>query len=151
MYKLCPSCRGEFQQWVESCPDCGVALVAADAALPPTPPPPDELPPAHELVCVERGDPRALREIAARLQSVGISCRIDGHPSGSFGVYVLPADAEEAVRTRTQLIHESLPELAGQTLEAGTELAECPACGEPLAEAAQECAACGLAFPEAGD
>ena len=123
------------------------------------------LPPAHELSCIERGDPRALREIAERFQTAGISCRIDGYPpdepirlgarrgSGvatSFGLYVLPADVEEAARLRTQHLQQSLPEAAGYAVAAGTELHECPACGEPLAEAARDCAACGLEFPEAG-
>lgn len=167
MFKVCPSCGGEFQQWVASCPDCAVPLalasaetLRADAAAPAR-----ELPPARELVCVERGDPRALHEIAERLQAAGFSCRIDAYPpdepirlggrrgagvATTFGLYVLPADAEAAREVRTQLVRESLPEAAGLELAAGGELSACPACGEPLAEAARECAACGLAFPEAG-
>ena len=161
MFKLCPSCRSEFQDWVTHCPDCKVALQLSGAALPPQPA--RELPPARELSCIERGDPRALHEIAERLQAAGLSCRIDAYPpdepirlggrgSGvatTFGLYVHPADAEEATRVRTRLVQETLPESVGHELAAGTELHDCPACGEPLAEAARECAACGLAFPEA--
>ena len=120
---------------------------------------------AHELACIERGDPRALREIAERLQTAGISCRIDAYPpdepirlggrrgsgvANTFGLYVLPADAADAARVRTEHLQRSLPEAAGYQVAAGTELHECPACGEPLAEAAPDCAACGLEFPEAG-
>jgi hypothetical protein len=163
MFKVCPSCRGEFQDWVARCPDCDVALQLAGAVLPPQPV--GELPPARELTCIERGDPRALHEIAERLQAAGLSSRIAsyppdekirlGGPRGSgvattFGLYVRPADAEEATRLRTQLVQETLPESVGHTVVAGTELHDCPACGEPLAEGARECAACGLAFPEAG-
>jgi len=163
MFKLCPDCRGEFQHWVSRCPDCGAELQVADgAALPQTP---RELPPPREMTCLERGDPRGLYEIAARLQAEGISCRIDAYPpdepirlgarrgSGvatTFGLYVLPGDAEAAARVRTQQVAESLPEAAGHALAAaGTELAACPACGEALAEGARACAACGLEFPEA--
>jgi uncharacterized protein with PIN domain len=164
MFKVCPDCRGEFQSWVERCPDCNVALQLGSAdALPAAPA--RELPPARELSCVERGDPRALHEIAERLQLAGISCRIDAYPpdepirlggrrgSGvatTFGLYVRPADAERATELRTQHIQQSLPESVGYEVAAGTELHDCPACGEPIAETARECAACGLEFPEAG-
>jgi uncharacterized protein (DUF983 family) len=164
MFKICPEGHGEFQQRVTHCPDCGVALQLATSADPPARAA-LELPPARELVCIERSDARALHEIAERLQMGGISCRIDGYPpdepirlggrrgagvATTFGLYVLPADAKEATRLRTQHLHQSLPEAAGYEVAAGTELHECPACGEPLAEAARDCAACGLEFPEAG-
>jgi hypothetical protein len=162
VFKVCPGCRGEFQQWVERCPDCGEALVAAEAAPPPAAR--QELPPARELVCVERGDPRALHEVAARLAAEGVSCRIDAYPPGepirgparrgagvgpSFGLYVLAADEAEARRVRTEMVREALPDGAALGVEAGAELAACPACGEALAEGAQACAACGLEFPDA--
>lgn len=163
MFKVCPSCGGEFQQWVTQCPDCAVALqIGGGPSLPAAAP--RELPPARELVCIERGDPRALHEIAERLQVAGLSCRIDPYPpdepirpggrrgSGvatTFGLYVLPAEAEDATRLRTEHVRETLPEAAGYEVAAGTELSACPACGEPLADAARECAACGLAFPDA--
>jgi len=164
MFKVCPSCGGEFQAWVTSCPDCGVALqLGGEATLPVAP---RELPPARELECIERGDPRALHEIAERLQAAGISCRIDAYPpdepirlggkrgtgvATTFGLYVLRTDAEAATRVRTQHVRESLPETAGHEVAAGTELSACPACGEPIADGAHECVACGLAFPEAGE
>lgn len=163
MFKHCPSCRGEFQNWVERCPDCGTALVLAEAKPPPETR--EELPPASELVCLERGDPRTLHEIAQRFQAAGLSCRIDVYPAdgkiqlgqrGSgvttpFGLYVRARDEAEAKRIRLEQVRETLPEAAGHSLGAGAELADCPACGEPLAEAARECAACGLEFPEAAE
>ncbi len=36
---FCPKCRDEFQDWVEVCPDCGVALVDK---LPEPPAPPEK-------------------------------------------------------------------------------------------------------------
>jgi hypothetical protein len=166
MFKLCPSCGGEFQQWVTQCPDCAVPLqiggpdggsveTAARA-------PAEELPPASELTCLRRGDPYALHEIAERLQQEGISCRIDVYPPGesirlgarrgagvatTFGLYVRPADAARAGAVRDQLVRESAPDAAGAG--AGVDLSACPACGEPLADAATACAACGLEFPDA--
>ena len=35
----CPSCRGEFQDWVITCPDCGVGTVTVLPELPPEPEP----------------------------------------------------------------------------------------------------------------
>ena len=163
MFKLCPSCRSEFQDWVTRCPDCNVELQHSSA--PPPAPPVGELPPARELTCIERGDPRALHEIAERLQAEGLSCRIGAYPpdepirlggqrgagvATTFGLYVHPADAEAATRVRTRLVQETLPESIGHEVAAGTELHACPACGAPLAENARECAECGLEFPEAG-
>ena len=163
MFKICPEGHGEFQQRVTHCPDCGAALQLATSAEPPVRTVVG-LPPAHELTCIERGDPRALHEIAEQLQSAGVSCRIDAYPpdqpirlgrrgagvATTFGLYVRPADAEAATRLRTQHLQQTLPEAASVRLATGTELLECPACGEPLAETARDCAACGLEFPEAG-
>lgn len=164
MFKICPEGHGEFQQWVERCPDCGAALRLATSTEPPRPEVVG-LPPAHELTCIERGDPRALHEIAGQLQSAGISCRIDAYPpdqpirlggrrgsgvSTTFGLYVRPDEAERATQLHAQHLQRSLPEAVGHGVAAGTELHECPACGEPIAEAARECPECGLVFPEAG-
>src|SRR5688572_3865695 len=84
MFKVCPSCGGEFQHWVTQCPDCAVALQTGGpgAGAPPARAPAEELPPASELTCLQRGDPYALHEIAERLQAAGLSCRIDVHPPG---------------------------------------------------------------------
>jgi hypothetical protein len=123
MFKICPAGHGEFQQRVTHCPDCGAALQLATSADPPARAA-LALPAAHELACIERGDPRALHESAERLQTAGISCRIDAYPpdepirlggrrgSGvatSFGLYVLPADAEEAGSCARSTCNKTLP------------------------------------------
>ena len=115
-------------------------------------------------MCIERGDPRALHEIAERLQEAGLSCRIDTYPpdepirlggkrgSGvatTFGLYVLPGRGRGRDAAAHGHVRETLPEAAGYEVAAGTELSACPACGEAFADAALECAACGLAFPDA--
>jgi hypothetical protein len=164
MFKVCPSCGGEFQHWVSACPDCAVPLEiggpgGGGAAVPP---PAAEFPPASELTCLQRGDPYALHEIAERLQGAGISCRIDVHPPGepiragarrgagvanTFGLYVRPEDAARAAAVREQHVRDSVPDAAGAEL--GAELSACPACGEPLPDGAAACTACGLEFPDA--
>jgi hypothetical protein len=163
MFKNCPECGGEFQQWVERCPDCGVALVSAGAFAPPEPS--RELPPASQLECVERGEPWSLRQLAGRLQQQGISCRIDAWPPDAairpperrgagmgahFGLYVLGADLAAARRVHAEQLAAVVPGADALAGAAAATLAECPACGEPLAETAASCAACGLEFPEAG-
>jgi hypothetical protein len=164
MFKVCPEGHGEFLAHVSECPDCGAELALATVSEPPVPASRPELPPAHELACVERGDPRALVESVGPLQAAGISCRIDPYPpdepirpgrrgSGvatTFGLYVLPADHDEARRILTERIQRTLPEAAGAAVEAGAELLACPACGTAIVDGARECAECGLAFPEAG-
>jgi hypothetical protein len=159
VFKRCPECRVEFQQWVEQCPDCHVALVSSEAPLP-QPEPPRELPPAHELLCLERGDPSYLRQLAEQLQAEGVSCRINAYPpaggaasapragGGSFGLYVLPEQASAAVALRNAHLESVVPDAAGLNEGAGAELADCPACGERLGEGAASCESCGLEFPE---
>jgi hypothetical protein len=166
MFKVCPSCAGEFQQWVTQCPDCAVPLQiggpgggAAQTAARATA---EEFPPAQELTCLQRGDPRALHEIAERLQASGVSCRIDAYPPGepiragarrgagvatTFGLYVRPEDAAQAAAVREQYLRENVPDAEDSAL--GAELSACPACGEPLDDGAGACAACGLEFPDA--
>jgi hypothetical protein len=162
MFKVCPSCGGEFQAWVSQCPDCGAPLqLGAPDGAPPSRPA-DDFPPAHELTCIERGQPQALHGIAERLQAEGISSRIDVHPPGgpirlgarrgagvaaSFGLYVREEDAAHAKAVREQHMRESVPDAPGAAL--GAELSACPACGERLADGASACAACGLEFPDA--
>jgi hypothetical protein len=164
VFKYCPTCGGEFQLWVSVCPDCKAALVeSAVAVAPPTPPPPEELPHARELVCVERGDPWHLRELAEALNEQGISCRIDVHPPDAaippparrgaatqtrFGLYVRAADRARAEQLRGEHLERAVPDAAGLAGEPGALLADCPACGAPLAEGATSCASCGLEFPE---
>jgi hypothetical protein len=39
----CPSCRGEYQDWVITCPDCGAGTVTALPELPPPEPEPEPI------------------------------------------------------------------------------------------------------------
>ncbi len=162
MFKYCPECNGEFQQWALRCPDCGVALEIASDGAPAVPPAARVLPPASELVCVERGEPWRLHELAEQLQAQGISCRIDasarpaaarpprGGASSHFGLFVLGADLDAARRVRSEHLKRVVPDAAALTGEPGALLNDCPACGATLEEGAASCASCGLEFPELG-
>jgi hypothetical protein len=166
MFKACPECGGEFQSWVARCPDCDVALVITSGASPSARPAPRMLPHASELVCIERGDPWHLRELAERLQEQGVSCRIDVHPQTGrsqapaqggagargtqFGLYVRAEDAALAQQLRSDHLAAVVPDAHAPSFEPGAALSECPACGEPLAEGAARCASCELEFPEQG-
>ena len=61
----CPQCKSEFQSWVSTCPDCGVALVGE---LPPEP--------SHDAIEVktllETSDPDLLPVLLGALRAVGI-------------------------------------------------------------------------------
>jgi len=163
MFKHCTKCKGEFQQWALRCPDCGVALEIASDEAAAGPPAERGLPPASELVCVERGDPWRLHELAEQLQAQGISCRIDpyarpaaarpprgGASSRDFGLFVLVADLDAAQRVRTEHLKRVVPDAGALTGEPGAPLSDCPACGAALDEGAASCASCGLEFPELG-
>jgi hypothetical protein len=164
VFKTCPECGGEFQEWVERCPDCAVALSTGplEAARQK---PARELPPARELTCIERGEPWHLRELAERLQQQGLSCRIDVYPpdapiraparrggsvTARFGLYVRPDDLALAQQIRSEHLQRVVPEAPAPAGETGAVLADCPACGARLAEGDASCASCGLEFPELG-
>lgn len=165
MFKTCPECGGEFQAWVTRCPDCDVALAIASGEVVARPAR-RELPHASELVCVDRGDPWHLRELAERFQQQGVSCRIDVYPPDAaiqpparrgtgasatqFGLYVRPEDVALAQQLRAEHLKRVVPDAHALSGEAGGALSDCPACGEPLAEGAASCASCGLEFPEHG-
>lgn len=162
--KHCPSCREEFQSWVERCIDCDVPLHLGPSSAAEQAPPP-EMPPVAQLDCVFAGNSWLVREFAELLQAQGIRCRVDAYPPRSepdadarethsrfgrgahgvdLGVYVAPADLSHA----TELIQRSEREalgVSGQQPDADL----CPGCDNPLAPDADECPSCGLAFPEA--
>lgn len=161
MFKTCPSCHQEYQQWVSVCADCNVALEFA-AETPPGP----ALPPPENLVLLKLEDPWYLRELAEMLQHQGISSRIDAEPPGSpigapkvtsregsrgrttrLGIYVRAEDLQLAHAIAEELATARLPDLPATA--AAPDASACPACGEPLSERATACAECGLEFPEA--
>ena len=108
----CPKCRGEFQDWVKTCPDCRVALVA-------------ELPASsrsatraskERLLHIADAPNEPVGEMWAEiLKEHGIQCMTKGgkapgdmsgnSPSSACEIYVLVSDAPRARR-----ILDSLPD-----------------------------------------
>jgi len=83
----CPKCRDEFQDWVEVCPDCHVALVDE---LPPLPEPPPRKGRNDPLVHIASAPNEAVATMwSGILEENGIRCLIK---SGQLraAMYVLP-------------------------------------------------------------
>jgi len=161
MFKVCPSCKQEYQRWVEVCSDCNVPL-ALDQEGQSAP----ALPPAVDLVLLKVEGPWYLQELAELLQENGISSRIDTEPPGTptegtkgamragsrgqttrLGIYVGVDDLEPAHAIAQEFATARLSDVPDVT--ANPDASACPACGEPISETAVSCAECGLEFPEA--
>ena len=161
MFKYCHSCGGEFQSWVETCPECHESLHPAPAEVRESEAVARTGAPLEDLVLVKLGEPWELRALAASFQDRGISSQIDTYPLGAaisgsragsrgqparLGIYVPRADLD-AVR-------EFAAEFATTDLATGGEAEiehdpdACPACGEPTPANSASCSSCGLEFPE---
>jgi hypothetical protein len=100
---FCPKCRGEFQNWVKTCPDCGVELAKK---LPPPDEPVSDIPPYRKLITIARFfQPEEAHIVAARLESEGIPAVVVDEFSvnlnwafGGVRVRVLEPDAADAKR-----------------------------------------------------
>lgn len=69
---FCPNCRDEFEDWVEICPDCNVALVSD---LPPLPPKPEI--PVDPLMYIATAPNEPVAHFwAGILEDSGIKCLI---------------------------------------------------------------------------
>ena len=161
MFKQCPECGQEFQNWVTRCTDCDVALVLAGsetlgAAAEPEPEPEwTEEPVPDDCMLVKLDEPRGLHELAEALQEQGISSWIAAHTvpdqaarGPRLGLAVRRADLDAARAIAHELVERSIPDLEGMDVPQ-YDASSCPACGEPTPENASACAECGLEFPEA--
>jgi len=154
--KFCPSCRDEFLHTATHCVECDVELVLEGNL-------PDEsesvFPPDAELVCVRVADSGWSLGLAERLKQNQIPHRVGISNAGGtkpvYGVFVLAEDLEAAQALDADHARHEMPDLPegfdpremmtapaeGDSLEES-----CPACGNPLESAAEECAGCGLAL-----
>jgi predicted amidophosphoribosyltransferase len=81
---FCPKCRDEFRDWVKTCPDCRVDLVAK---LPPEPATSGKANDEPVLLASARNEPEA-RMWAGILEDQGIRCMVKTYSSEMFrGVY----------------------------------------------------------------
>jgi len=162
VFKYCHGCGGEFQSWVETCPDCHEPLHPAPAQGAPEPEAITRTSaPLEDLVLVKLGEPWELRALAATFQERGISSQIDTYPLGAaisgsragsrgqparLGIYVPRADVDAVREFAAEFAASDLPH--GGDAELAHDPGACPACGEPTPENAASCSSCGLEFPE---
>ena len=153
--KFCPSCRGEFLHSATVCEQCDVELVEEGNL-------PDEsesgFPPDSELVCVRVADSGWSLGLAELLKENQIPHRVGIADAGGakqvYGVFVLPEDIEAARALDADHARREMPDLpegfdprdmmTGPAAEGDTLEDACPACGDALDPAAEECAGCGL-------
>src|SRR5688572_20832855 len=158
MFKHCPECGQEYQQWVTRCADCDVALVLAGSeplAAREREPDRSPEPPPDDRALVKVDDPGPLHELAEVLQEQGISSWVEAHTLPAqqarggprLGLSVRRADLDAARTIAEELMASSLHDLEGVELPE-YDASSCPACGEPTPENAAACGACGLEFPE---
>ena len=154
-FRICPECHEEYTLAATECAECGLALVdpgalpAEDAA--------DAFPGVEDLVCVRVGPLPWTRALSEGLGQAGIAHRVEADARGEeaggvdprrfggesvFGTWVLPEDEGAARELDAALFAHLEPESAGAAVGDET----CPACEEPLAPDATECAGCGLSF-----
>jgi hypothetical protein len=163
MFKYCHSCGGEFQSWVETCPDCHERLHSAPAQAQAFERHAMEraAAPLEDLVLVRFGEPWELRALAESLQARGISSQIDTYPPGAsisgsragsrgqparLGLYVPRADLDAVREFAGGSAPSEVPD--GGNAELAHDPNGCPACGEPMTANAAACSVCGLEFPE---
>ena len=149
--KICPDCELEYRLHVETCVDCGTALLH-----------PEEHRRAEEEkkrcmeealvepVVVRQGEMRWIDELYGVIIGSGIPCRVlTDDPScggscrgGTWGLAVSRSDAERAARRIEEYFVEVHPEAkVSQELQSQ---GKCPACGSDVEAEMVECPDCGL-------
>jgi hypothetical protein len=154
--KLCPRCGEEYLHTALECVHCEVALVHPDQAGQVSA---YELPPPSELRRIRAAGAGWVVSLSERLAEREIPHRVEpldeaeadaqGGGAGPYGVYVREEDFEAAKAIDTAYLKREMPDLDESQLEealAGGDDDACPACGDPVAPDAAECAGCGLAL-----
>ncbi len=114
----CPKCRGEFQNWVQVCPDCGVALVDMLPELPPVKPKPKAKLSKEPLVYIATAPNEPLARMwAGILENEGIYSLVRGSDLGAAmyvpsllshsEIHVLASQAEKAREILIPLLEDS--------------------------------------------
>jgi hypothetical protein len=157
--KFCPECRDEYIHAATVCADCDVPLIfegeLGNAAVT------QELPPISELVCIRASSVGWAMALSEKLAGAGIPHRIQaaGEEDGAgdrqrpgqnlpYGVFVMDEDVEAATEIDIEHTKSEIPDIPQDFDTAFTERADdaCPACGDPIDVAMDECRGCGLAI-----
>jgi hypothetical protein len=151
--KVCPECGEEYVHAASMCVHCDVALQLPSEGAGAEP---EGLPPASELTLVRAASVSWVRGFSLRLAEAGIPHRVElfdaagdtraRAQAGTCGVYVRPADAEEALRIDAAHLRSEIPDLPDEVGPAEAGADGCPACGEAIGPDASECGSCGLPF-----
>ncbi|MCL2458155.1 MAG: hypothetical protein FWF31_04775 [Desulfobulbus sp.] len=161
-YNYCPQCSGEYRPEVQSCADCGVALVGGEALLAGQKQRAGslaEIGPLEPVIVVHRGPVLQVKALQACLRAKGLPCRIVKEAGGACGcrgpevlLHVREEDQAEAMAALAQEYRENTgladhdTRFAGAVYDAGADEAVCPACGCRFAPDSSECPDCGLCF-----
>jgi hypothetical protein len=148
--KICPDCEIEYRSHVETCVDCGTALLhpeehvrrkeekrrCVEQAL-------------IDPVVVRQGEMKWIDELYQVLIESKVPCRVLADPScggncrgGTWGLAVSRGDAERAVQRIEEYFIEVHPE--AQVSQDRMSQGQCPACGSDVDPSAVECPDCGL-------
>jgi hypothetical protein len=153
---VCPRCGGEYLASAELCGDCSLPLVWEGEAPGSSAEDGLVLAPGEGQVVLREAELAWARGLGKALAAAGIPHRLDppgtraaqgrGQAGSRWGVLVAEGDAPRAAAVDAEYARSELPDLGASEL--GPSLAEdrCPACGEPVAADAAECAECGLVF-----
>lgn len=107
--------------------------------------------PGEELALLRSATLDWVHRLAERLELAGMPHQVTSADEtrsrdGTWAVYVRPADLERARELDAEVLREVVPDIPEGFDPAALDTERCPACEEPVAEGASECAACGLAL-----
>ena len=153
---FCPECQAEYREGFTRCAECDLDLV-------------EKLPDAFdtsdenirralegkELVPITRGSldvVKEARDLLAERSVASLVIEFDKQPLAPgvpkrVQLVVAESDLEQATQVLREK-HQALLDQDGLSLEVSDD-ANCPACGNPVPEEAEECPECGLFFPKA--
>jgi hypothetical protein len=148
--KICPECNCEYLPHVETCADCGAALIHCEELqrlLEEQQRVMDQT--IEDAVVVREGDLQWLGELYRVLIGSGIACSVQaadccgkGCKTGEYRLMVPSADAERASERIEEYFAEIHPEVLASRELMGQ--GKCPACGSPVNADDRECPDCGL-------
>lgn len=158
----CPQCKGEYRAEIQSCADCGLALVSGVLLLARQEERvsrPDEIDPAEPVVVVRKGPILQMKALQATLRAQGLPAVVAREAGGCCGcrgpevlLQVREEDLAEVMAALEREYRQSTgladhdARFAGAVCDGGEAEAVCPACGCRFPPGSSECPDCGLCF-----